>query len=427
MHPGSLYGRPQAIPELSFAMSIDDPQYPFTISGSQHALATRNINSENAIVPFYQQIMQAWQVVSVVAVPLVVRNEGIGEIWLCSRQDGAFDQGDLQVAATAAGQLAGVVEQSTLRTQTDEGLRRRVDQLTRLTRLSHEFSLSRDLQPLLDLLYDEALQISDASCGSIVLFDMKSEGSAEPVVQYHSGDATVEALNAAEKLALLQGDVIHREDLERDGSEPPHAGVGSTLTVPIRYQNCLAGVIRLHAQEPGAFDPDEVKIVQSLAAQAAVAIENANLFREQQQQEQAMEHRLDLLTRLFELSQAVRACSTLAEALAVTASAIQSATGFQVVELGLYEPAQDTLRWVVGLGPGVEARQELTAHPQPWSELKALFIPEFQTGSVYIIPSENSFGKTFGSISSRLTAGPIRNRGPGCLEDRRQIPGALVG
>ena len=75
------------------------------------------------MIPFYQQLAQTWQVVSLVAwCLLIVRDIGIGEIWLCSHSDGAFDQGDIQVVATAAGQLAGVVEQSYLSAQTDDNL-----------------------------------------------------------------------------------------------------------------------------------------------------------------------------------------------------------------------------------------------------------------------------------------------------------------
>ncbi len=126
-------------------MPVDDPQYHFTVTARLHAFSTRIVNDEKVVIPFYQQLAQTWQVVSLVAVPLIVRDIGIGEIWLCSHRDGAFDQGDIQVVATAAGQLAGVVEQSYLSAQTDEIVRQRIEQLTALTRVSRELSTSRDL------------------------------------------------------------------------------------------------------------------------------------------------------------------------------------------------------------------------------------------------------------------------------------------
>ena len=149
MHQESVFGQPQSYPGLSLSLPIDDPQYHFTITGKPHTFTTRNINDEKVVIPFYQQLTQTWQLVSMVAVPLIVRDVGIGEIWLCSRRDGAFDQGDVQVVATAAGQLAGAVEQSYLSAQTDENLRQRVEQLTALTRVSRELSTSRDLSSLL--------------------------------------------------------------------------------------------------------------------------------------------------------------------------------------------------------------------------------------------------------------------------------------
>ena len=115
-------------------------------------------------------------------VPLVIRDEGIGEVWFGSLQTSIFDQGDVQVVATAAGQLAGVVEQSFLRSQTDESLRRRVDQMVAINRISRELSTSLDLHYLLNLVYDEALRTTRADCGTVLLFDL--EGRRSPACPF---------------------------------------------------------------------------------------------------------------------------------------------------------------------------------------------------------------------------------------------------
>ena len=90
--------------------------------------------------------------------------------------------------ATAAGQLASVVEQSILSVQTDESLRRRVSQLTALTRVSRELNTSRDLKALLGIVYDEALKITGVACGTILLFDLEAKPDETPVVRFHTGD-----------------------------------------------------------------------------------------------------------------------------------------------------------------------------------------------------------------------------------------------
>ncbi len=389
MHQESIFGQPQSYPDLSFSLPVDDPQYHFTITGRLHALITRNINDEQAVIPFYQQLTQTWQVVSLVAVPLVVRDVGIGEIWLCSRKNGAFDQGDMQVVATSAGQLAGVVEQSYLSAQTDEKLRQRVEQLTALTRVSRELSTSRDLTNLLRIVYDELLRISGASCGTILLIDFQAADFNAPTVRYHYGDIPGEPLSQEMVSALRSGEIVHLDDAGTSDFVQPHENVNSILIVPIRYQTRSVGLIILHSSGAG-FDESVVDVILSLAAQAAIALGDAYLYGEQQYQENFLQRKLRLMDRLYNLSQAIRSDRSLPEILEEVAYGIREATPFQVVVISVYEARQAVLRRTVGVGLGVEAWEELKAHVQPWASLQSLFRPEFQVGSVFYIPTDQS-------------------------------------
>jgi len=158
------------------------------MAGSQHSLLLKQKSTDKPIIPFYQQIIAEWGLESLLVAPLIVRDEGIGEIWMASCSPGFFDQGDLQTLSTAAGQLGGVVERSYLMSQTDESLRRRVDQLTALTRISRELSASLDLGSLLQLVYDEAVRTTRADCGSLVLFDLSCPLEEAPQIRFLVGE-----------------------------------------------------------------------------------------------------------------------------------------------------------------------------------------------------------------------------------------------
>jgi GAF domain-containing protein len=306
LHQVSMFGRPQTFPGLSFSLVADDPQYPFSVTGSARALSTRNINEEKAIIPFYQQITQAWQVISAVAAPLVVRDQGIGEVWLCSRDQAAFDQGDLQVVATASGQLASVVEQSVLSVQTDESLRRRVSQLTALTRVSRELNTSRDLKSLMGTVYDEVLKIAGVDCGTIILFDPDTISDNAPVVRFHAGEDPASPLGAQERSVLRNGETIHIPDLAHAGIQPPHADITSLLIVPVRYQARPVGLILLHGHRSDSFQVDEVEVIQSLAAQAGVALGDAYLYESKLQQDELKLRQAKLMDQLQALSLVLR-------------------------------------------------------------------------------------------------------------------------
>ena len=390
LHRPSLFGQPEAYPDLSLSLPVDDPQFHFTITGRLHAFITRNINDEKAVIPFYQQLAQTWQVVSMVAVPLIVRDAGIGEIWLCNRQDGAFDQGDVQVVATAAGQLAGVVEQSYLSAQTDEYLRQRIGQLMALTRVTRELSVSRDLSNLLRIVYDESLKISGATCGTILLIDFESGEENQPTIRYHHGDVPPDPLSPEMLRALSSGETVLIDGMTETHISLPHDHVESILVVPIRYQTRPVGLILLHGTDPEGFESSVVNVILSLAAQASIALGDAYLYGEQQYQEFILQRKLRLMDRLFNLSQAIRSNRSLPEILEEVANGIRESTPFQVVLVSVYDSHQAALRRTVGVGLGSEVWEELKTHLQPWESLKSLFQPEFQVGSVFYIPTDRS-------------------------------------
>jgi GAF domain-containing protein/two-component sensor histidine kinase len=331
-HPGSAYGLlPEAVASID-PLPLADPQFGFTVTGRMHTLFSNSLSEEETLLPTYQAIARKLNMVSAIIVPLVVRDRGIGEMWLGHSSPDFFDRSDLQTVTTAGGQLAAVVEQSVLAVQTDDTLRRRVDQLTALTRIGRELSTSLDLKYLLQTVYDEAMLATRADCGTIMLFEL-TELSPIPIgAQFYAGDApgpwlskldrTV--LESCEPLAVAdfsqpanqapptdppahsgtpkgEPDRVHRSplplrvsrsgfaDAEGGSGEgdaewiPPHAGVQSALVVPLLYQEKVAGLIELHSLSPNRFDAAVVENIQALAIQAALVLGNALEYREQTQ------------------------------------------------------------------------------------------------------------------------------------------------
>lgn len=391
LHRDSFFGPENALTALETRLQLDDAQFPFTVTESQHTLRSGNISEEQAVVPFYRSLLEAWQVESLAAVPLVVRSEGIGEVWFGSLRRGFFDQADVQLVATAAGQLAGVVEQGFLRSQTDEGLRRRVEQLMAISRISRELSNTLDLSQLLRLIYEEAVRTSGADCGSVLFFDPLQPGDREPVVRSSYGDAHGEMLSELELRALSQRGVIRVDDFGGEGApDAPHGGVRSAMLAAVNYQGRPAGLICLHSLSPSRFDNTAVEITQSLTVQAAVAIGNAVQFEDQSRRGALLKRELDTLTELLQVSQMLRPSRPLEESLVAIGGAIRQATPFQVNVISVVEPETQMLRRVVGAGLPPEQWDELRSHSQPWKSIAGLLQPEFRYGNVYYIPIDRS-------------------------------------
>jgi PAS domain S-box-containing protein len=388
-HPSSMYGGMGALSETFGSLPVEDPQYPFTVAGSLRSMNYNSLNEQQAIIPFYQAILSTWSLESAVVAPLVVRDEGIGEVWIGSRKPGFFEKGDLQVVLTAAGALAGVVERSYLVMQTDDSLRRRVDQLTALTRISRELSTSLDLDALVQVVFEEAMRTTQAEIGSILLFEMEHPDSPFVHIRMVVGDHPGTGFSPVEALAIENQESILVPDFASSEFSNPREGIQSALVVPILYQQRTAGLIVLQAHSDSFFTAESVEVIQSLATQASAAIGNAIQYEQGMQRVSQLRRELDTLARLVQVSQQQRPDHPIEDSLRLIGEAVRDATPFKAVLLSLYEPESATLRRVVGIGISPEVMDDLEKRRQPWSAIDALQRHEYRVGNAYFVPIEN--------------------------------------
>ena len=388
LHRPSHYGGVGDVPERFTRLLAEDVQFPFTSAGSQHIIQLNQSVEEKPIVPFYQQLIQSWKIESLIVVPLVVRDEGIGEIWIASRQPNFFDPGDVQLMATAAGQLAGVVERSYLLMQTDETLRRRVEQMTSLTRITRELSTSLDLKYLLQLVYDEALRTTRADCGTILFFELDQSPEAAPQIRFSVGDPPPVELSSLELQVIASGMGYVLRDMNNPDFRLPHEGIQSVLLVPIYYQDRAGGLIALHSFEADHFDESAMDIAQSLAAQATIALSNAVHYEEQARRGTLLKRQLDTLSELYQVARFLRPNQPLEKGLEAIAEAIVDATPFRAVLISVYDPAGNCLHRVAQKGISAEMWEELRSRVQPWRGILQLCQPEYRVGDLYFIPAD---------------------------------------
>lgn len=389
LHTFSIFGA--QIPLLSepLRLSMDDPQFHFTVTGSQHTLVSGQTKNDPTILPVYLKWMQSLPMNSLLAVPLVVRDQGAGELWLGSSAADAFDRSDVQMLATAAGQLAGVVERSWLSETTDESLRQRVDQLTSLTRISRELSTSLDLRYLLQIIYDEALRTTRADCGVILLFELDQPGSEMPGVMFSVGDNPPEDWTGLEQAVMAHNTPLTVNDFAQSAFHPSHEGILSALVTPVIYQDRLAGLIDLHSRTVNCFDTAAVDFTQTLAIQAAVVLGNAIQYQEQIRRGELLNRRVDTLARLFDASYSLHPDQPLEQLLTTIAHGIQETTPFQTVLISVADH-QQFLHRRVGVGLAPEVWQDLQSHTQPWRSIQSVLCDEYRYSRSYFIPIDQN-------------------------------------
>jgi serine/threonine protein kinase len=96
---------------------------------------------------------------------------------------------------------------------------------------------------------------------------------------------------ARSREAVLMDDAQREKRFRDDPYLSTHA-VRSILALPLSHQGRLVGVLNLeHRDAPSAFPPARVSLLSVLAAQAAIAVENAVLYRDVEAQVGALEAR----------------------------------------------------------------------------------------------------------------------------------------
>jgi signal transduction histidine kinase len=200
-------------------------------------------------------------------------------------QDG--ESQDLPLATLAE------IEPVTLLKRKIEGLERRIGYLERIVKVSQMLNSTLSLEPLLQIIVQSATELTDTESCSIMLID-KHTGE----LCFSEATSGVEALrNVIVPLENSIAGWVVRQDrplLIRDAPNDPrwHSGVDKTvnfetrsiLGVPLKVRERVIGVLELlNKRTEDGFNADDIQIATTLAAQAAIAIENARLLDELQQ------------------------------------------------------------------------------------------------------------------------------------------------
>ena len=389
LHAESVMGASVEAAGTLARLHMDASQYRLTVSGSQKSFISGRLSSDRRVLPSYRPLVTTLQVESAVVVPLVVRERSIGELMLGSRKAEFFNNYDLQIISTAAGLLASAIEDATRSTSTDETLRRRIEHLTAITRVSRELNSMVDVNSLLEIVRDESLQTTRAECGSILLFDAAAS-SNPPSVTLSIGCPHAGTFSPAELEVIATGAPKIIMDLGQPGQTRPHEGVQSTMIVPIISQGKTSGLIHLHSQQTAFFDETALEVIQTLASQAAVAIGNANRYQGQRQFVERFRRRADALTKLAEVNPFINFDQPLEQSLRLIANGIREATPFGAILISIHESDTGLLRRVAGVGFAPDVLNELISRKQPLSSIQQLLKPQFRVSRSYFIPVDKA-------------------------------------
>src|SRR5207253_195588 len=140
----------------------------------------------------------------------------------------------------------------------------------------------------------------------------------------------------------------------------------------------------------------------ALAAQTAIAVENARRFEDQIHRGDLLRRRADQLAQLFEVSRAVRSDLPLARNLETIAFGLQEAVGFNVVLISAIDPRTHRLKRTAATGLPLITFQQISQVQPPWEDVARLLRSEFRISQSFLLPHETA-GHLTHSLDAVLT------------------------
>ena len=164
----------------------------------------------------------------------------------------------------------------------------KLQRMTRILEVTHELTSTVALEPLLHRIVNEAADLTETQSASILLLDVATQelrfraASGSSSGQLSDIPVPVESSIAGRVLTskspLIVADVREEPTYYRTVAEKTGIEVSSLMGVPLKIKERCIGVLEAINKRDGAsFSEEDVETLSTLAAQAAVAIENARL------------------------------------------------------------------------------------------------------------------------------------------------------
>lgn len=235
------------------------------------------------------------------SVPIHAHDRMIGILNIASPEHHHFDEEDLQMMTLVGNQIGLAAERARLY---DLIHAQRVTEQAALLKLSNALLSSNDLQDVMDQVVQMVADVLNADSCVLVLEDANGEVGFRASVGWDwsrlpPGIRPQFIPEAPAGLAYLTAQPVRVDDFETDArfNSPTGAhrllGFRSALAVPVMHQGKTTGALLIHAHQPRHFNDEEVRLVQLMANQAAIAIEQAWL-QERVMAEQQLRRELEL-------------------------------------------------------------------------------------------------------------------------------------
>jgi diguanylate cyclase (GGDEF)-like protein len=223
---------------------------------------------------------------SMIVVPMRYDGVTIGVVTLSKLGLDGFDDDDLQVLSILADQAATAVETARLLSRSQALAR----ELRRLLDMSGELSESLDPRQVANLMAGHLARAMDVDECAISYWD-RASGRVEslgyyPPARLEAMDPFFDVSGFPETVRALERQEVVIVDAEDPRADPAEVvllkqdGLRMLVMLPLVAKGASIGLVELFARGEFVADPERLELAQTMANEAAMALENARLYED---------------------------------------------------------------------------------------------------------------------------------------------------
>jgi GAF domain-containing protein len=249
---------------------------------------------------------------SVSFAPMLFEGRAIGSLWVGRAFKGRFTDKQLALLETFANQAVIAIQNARLFNETKEALEHQRASGEVLAAISSSIA---DTAPVFERILEGCERLFSGKAMTINLLDEAGwlQLAAYRGPKRSEADAilgrNVALADTASAKAIVRRTVVNLADVANNPDAPPETrrisaelGVNALMIAPMIWEGRGIGSIGVGREPPGPFTPKEIAQLLTFANQAAIAIQNARLFREIQdksrQLEVANQHKSEFLANM---------------------------------------------------------------------------------------------------------------------------------
>lgn len=331
-------------------------------------LADRRINHLKASDAFVRRA----GIRSVVAAPLMSEDAVLGVLKVATVRPDAWDDEDAALMAAFADLVVVAIQNARLIDELGRSrseISRRADAERSVREIAANISALRDVGAILQQTVDEARRLLASDAARIDMLDADGRtmrwtyASGEDAIRTRATGFDAEFLvgEGIAGLTVQQGRAFRSGDYLADGrfshvrrsdALVRETGYRSVLSAPLRGETGPLGAISVSSKAIDHYDDAQAELLQALADQAAIAIQNARLIAELDRSNTEINRRAEAEQSLREIAAQITATREAGTLLQQVVDAARRLVGADGAVLDLVEPDGEELRWAYDSGVG---------------------------------------------------------------------------